>query len=157
MRFAPAAVRRAPTAATFSPSMRTSALNVSAAVTTVPPVMSVFAIALPLCRGGDASANVSRLMVPAGSAGRLRYERERLHHRPRRPEGPQRERADRARPALPAHVARDPAGRSGAPDRGDPSSLARERAERVAGTGAGTRCEGERGGLRRHESQLERS
>src|SRR6266508_525559 len=46
MRFAPPAFRSFPTAATFSSSMRTSALYVSVAVTTVPPVMSVSPMAL---------------------------------------------------------------------------------------------------------------
>src|SRR5688572_17506372 len=45
IRFAPPAFRSAPTAAIFSSITSTSALNVSAAVTTVPPVMSVFGIA----------------------------------------------------------------------------------------------------------------
>jgi len=39
--FAPGALSALPICATFSPSMRTSPLYVSAAVTIVPPVMSV--------------------------------------------------------------------------------------------------------------------
>src|SRR6266850_2491262 len=48
MRFAPATLRPLPIMATFSPSTSTSALYVSAAVTTVPLVMSVFPTCLSL-------------------------------------------------------------------------------------------------------------
>src|SRR5206468_11735795 len=62
MRFAPAAFRPFPIIAIFSPSTSTSPLYVSAAVTIVPLVMSVFGMSLP-----SAPANASPRKGRAGS------------------------------------------------------------------------------------------